>query len=161
MKPDNILNNLLDHPEGGRFREVFRSERTVRTREGSVRSALTHIYFSLRPGEVSRFHQVASDEIWNLYRGSGLFLYAWDGADTQPRRHTLSAGSNCYCHVIPAGTWQAAEPISDEVLVGCSVAPGFEFSDFTLMDSNSPAAVLLVSTAPAMARFIADPNPGA
>lgn len=154
MKPDNILNNLLEHPEGGRFREVFRSARTVRTRDGSVRSALTHIYFSLRPGEVSRFHRVASDEIWNLYKGSGLFLYSWDGANAQPRRHKLSAGCNCFCHVIPAGTWQAAEPISDEVLVGCSVAPGFEFSDFTLMDSNSAEAELLISIVPEMARFV-------
>ena len=154
MKPDDILNDLIEHPEGGRFREVFRSASTVHTRDGSVRSALTHIYFSLQPGEVSRFHRVASDEIWNLYHGSGLFLYTWDGANAQLRRHTLSAGGKCFCHVIPAGIWQAAEPISDAVLVGCSVAPGFEFSDFTLMDANSAEAELLVSTAPEMARFI-------
>lgn len=154
MKPDVILNNLIEHPEGGRFREVFRSGRTVRMQDGSVRSALTHIYFSLRPGEVSRFHRVGSDEIWNLYQGSGLLLYTWDGTGAPPRRHTLSAGSNCFCHVIPAGTWQAAEPISDTVLVGCSVAPGFEFSDFTLMGSNSTDADLLASIAPEMARFV-------
>jgi predicted cupin superfamily sugar epimerase len=154
MKPDQILNSLIEHPEGGRFREVFRSARSVRAQDGSVRSALTHIYFSLRPGEVSRFHRVVSDEIWNLYQGSGLFLYTWEGTNAQPRRHTLSAGGNCFCHVIPAGIWQAAEPISDTVLVGCSVAPGFEFSDFTLMDANSADADLLVSIAPEMARFV-------
>jgi uncharacterized protein len=150
MKPID----LIEHPEGGRYREVFRSTATVRIQDGSFRSALTHIYFSLQPGEVSHFHRVGSDEIWNLYRGSGLFLYTWDGTNAPARRHTLSAGSNCFCHVVPAGIWQAAEPISDTVLVGCSVAPGFEFSEFTLLDANSKDANLLVSIAPGMAGFI-------
>jgi uncharacterized protein len=150
MKPIN----LAAHPEGGRFREVFRSAKTVFTQDGAARSALTHIYFSLQPGEVSRFHRVASDEIWNLYQGSGLKLYSWDGTSTPPRCITLSAGSNCFCHVIPAGMWQAAEPVSDTVLVGCSVAPGFEFSDFTLIDLNSKEAKLLISAASEMARLI-------
>ncbi len=68
MKPID----LTEHPEGGRFREVFRSAKTVFTQDGAIKSALTHIYFSLKSGEVSRFHRVASDEIWNLYQGSGL-----------------------------------------------------------------------------------------
>lgn len=71
MKPDD----LIAHPEGGRFREVFRSGRIVSTQDGAKRSALTHICFSLEPGEVSRFHKVAADEIWNLYRGAGLRIY--------------------------------------------------------------------------------------
>jgi predicted cupin superfamily sugar epimerase len=151
MKPID----LLEHPEGGRFREVFRSSRTVSTRDGTTRSALTHIYFSLNPGEVSRFHRVSSDEIWNLYQGRGINLYTWDGTSTPPERITLSAGNNCFCHVIPAGTWQAAEPLSDTVLVGCSVAPGFEFSDFALMNQHSEDAKRLISVAPEMARFVA------
>jgi predicted cupin superfamily sugar epimerase len=150
MKPID----LIEHPEGGRFREVFRSAKTIVAQDGTVKSALTHIYFSLQPGEVSRFHRVASDEVWNLYQGSGLFLYTWDGTNVPPRRHALSAHSNCFCHVIPAGSWQAAEPLSDTVLVGCSVAPGFEFSDFILIDANSKDANLLVSIAPEMARFV-------
>ena len=149
MKPID----LIEHPEGGRFREVFRSTKTVTTPDGITRSALTHIYFSLKPGEVSRFHKVASDEIWNLYQGPGINLYTWDGKNTPPRCNTISAGNNCYCHAVPAGTWQAAEPISETVLVGCSVAPGFEFSDFTLMDPNSEDAERLISVAPEMARY--------
>lgn len=149
MKPID----LIEHPEGGRFREVFRSAKTVSTQEGTTKSALTHIYFSLNRGEVSRFHRVASDEIWNLYRGPGLNLFTWDGTNTPPKCITLSAGNNCFCYVIPAGTWQAAEPISDTVLVGCSVAPGFEFSDFELIDPNSEDAKLLISVAPDMARY--------
>ncbi len=154
MKPDD----LVEHPEGGRFREVFRSAGTVITQGGTTRSALTHIYFSLERGEVSRFHRVASDEIWNLYRGEGIVLYTWDGTDEPPRRVTLAAGENRFCHVIPAGVWQAAEPLAGTVLVGCSVAPGFEFADFTLIDPFSVEAERLVASDPGMARFIS-PRP--
>ena len=150
MKPVN----LIDHPEGGRFSEVFRSIRTVTTQKGDTRSALTHIYFSLKSGEISRFHKVASDEVWNLYQGSTLNLYTWDGSDKPPERVILSANSNNFCHVVPADTWQAAEPVSDTVLVGCSVAPGFEFSDFTIFDSDSSDAERLISLSPEMAKFI-------
>lgn len=146
--------DLIEHPEGGRFREVFRSAKTVSTQDGTTRTALTHIYFSLNPGEVSKFHRVASDEIWNLYQGEGVRLYCWDGSSTPPQCVTLSAQSNCFCYVIPAGHWQAAEPISDAVLVGCSVAPGFEFADFTLIAPNSEDAEHLMAIAPEMSRYI-------
>ncbi|MBT3487439.1 MAG: cupin domain-containing protein [Desulfobacula sp.] len=149
MKPIN----LTKHPEGGRFCEVFRSGKTISTSQGMIRPALTHIYFSLNPDERSRFHKVLSDEIWNLYQGAGLRLYTWDGSNTPPKCTTLSSGSNTFCHVIPAGIWQAAEPISDTVLLGCSVAPGFEFSDFTLIDPDSDEGKLLVSIAPELGRF--------
>jgi len=145
--------NLTEHPEGGRFREVFRSSKTISTSQGNSRSALTHIYFSLNPDERSRFHKVSSDEVWNLYQGTGLRLYTWDGSNTPPKCITLSSSSNTFCCVIPAGIWQAAEPISDVVLVGCSVAPGFEFSDFTLIDPESDDSKLLVSIAPELGRF--------
>ena len=144
---------LIRHPEGGRFREVFRSAQTVYTQKGE-RPALTHIYFSLRAGEVSRFHKVASDEIWNLYRGAGLNLYTWDRPERPPVCNILSVHNNCFCYVVPAGTWQAAEPIANEVLVGCSVAPGFEYSDFTLIEPDSEIAKSLISLSPEMARFV-------
>lgn len=146
--------DLTEHPEGGRFREVFRSGETVSTPGGDIRSAITHIYFSLNPGEKSRFHKVSSDEVWNLYQGEGLHLYTWDGSDRIPECITLSAGSNTFCHVIPAGIWQAAEPISGPVLAGCTVAPGFEFSDFTLIDPDSDEAKLLLSLAPETGRLV-------
>jgi len=150
MKPID----LKDHPEGGRFCEVFRSHKIVSTREDNTRSALTHIYFSLKPDEISRFHRVASDEVWNLYQGTGLNLYTWDGTDKPPECVTLSAGSSNFCHVVPANIWQAAEPVSDTILVGCSVAPGFEYSDFTLMDPDSDEANRLISIAPDMVKYI-------
>lgn len=136
MKPID----LTEHPEGGRFREVYRSPMTVTHPGGQLRAALTHIYFSLNPGEVSRFHKVTSDEVWNLYQGEGLRLHLWDGTQQPPVSVVLSADANRFCHVIPAGIWQAAEPLSGPVLVGCSVAPGFDFSDFTLLDDHPETA---------------------
>ena len=153
MKPMKPL-DLIEHPEGGRYREVFRSGNTVAGSGGAARSALTHIYFSLNPKEVSRFHKVTSDEIWNLYQGDGVHLFLWDGSDTPPWCVTLSARENCFCHVVPAGTWQAAAPVSGTVLVGCSVAPGFEFADFTLMPPDCREAQKLVSLAPELACYI-------
>jgi uncharacterized protein len=150
MKPIDFIN----HPEGGRFCEIFRSQATVTTLKGNTRSAITHIYFSLNPGEVSRFHRVASDEVWNLYQGAGLSLYIWDGSDNSPQQVVLSAGNNNFCHIVTAGLWQAAEPVSDTVLVGCSVAPGFEYQDFSLMGAESDEAKKLISIAPSMAKYL-------
>jgi uncharacterized protein len=129
---DMRAHDLLSHPEGGAFREIFRSPLLVNSADGRERSALTHIYFRLRAGEVSRFHRVASDEIWNRYQGS-LRLWLWDGNDSAPRAVILDEASAHFCEVVPAGCWQAAEPLSEEVLVGCSVAPGFDYADFELM----------------------------
>ena len=150
MKPTD----LIDHPEGGRFCEVFRSDRIVSAQEGVTRSALTHIYFSLAPGEVSRFHRLASDEVWNLYQGTGIILYTWDGTDNPPMVTTLSEEKEEFCHVVSANTWQAAEPVSGNVLAGCSVAPGFEYSDFTIIDSNTDEGKRLLSIDPDMIRFL-------
>lgn len=141
MKPDN----LTPHPEGGRFKEVFRSEASVVRPDGESRSALTHIYFQLRQGEVSRFHHVAADEVWNLYQGKGLVLLIWDGSNRPPIEHRLSAETMTFCHVVPAGHWQAAKPLGDEVLVGCSVGPGFDFADFELIDPSSDEASQLLT----------------
>ncbi|MFT5144357.1 MAG: putative cupin superfamily sugar epimerase [Thalassolituus oleivorans] len=144
---------LTEHPEGGRFQEVFRSSARVTTSSGRNRSAITHIYFSLNQGEVSRFHKVSSDEIWNLYKGSGIRIYTWDGTEKRPTCTELSAEANVFCHVVPAGVWQAAEPIGDSALVGCSVGPGFEFDDFQLMDPASDKANALQSLDPRMSKY--------
>ena len=144
---------LIDHPEGGRFREVFRSPARVSTSAGESRSALTHIYFSLRRGEVSRFHRVRSDEVWNLYQGQGLRLITWDGSHHAPLITELSLATQDFCAVVPAGHWQAAEPIGDDLLVGCTVGPGFEFADFELMDPDSKQAGWLRSVEAGMERW--------
>ncbi|PIQ62673.1 MAG: hypothetical protein COV99_05195 [Bacteroidetes bacterium CG12_big_fil_rev_8_21_14_0_65_60_17] len=150
MNPEHFI----EHPEGGRYQEVFRSSARVVNDTGKQRSALTHIYFALDGDERSRFHRVASDEVWNLYRGVGLYLYVWDGSASRPDRIELSVDTNQFCHVVPAGTWQAAEPKQGGVLVGCSVGPGFEFDDFTLMTPNSVEAVRLQNLDPTLGRLV-------
>ncbi len=126
---------LIEHPEGGRFKQVYRSDTKV-TEGSRKRRALTHIYFSLEKDEVSRFHKVESDEVWNLYEGKGLVLYLWDEQKEEMDRVELSPSKREYCHVVKAGSWQAAVPLASKVLVGCSVAPGFAYSDFELMDPD-------------------------
>lgn len=143
LKPDNMTN----HPEGGRFQEVFRSDIAVTTSSGTARCSMTHIYFELKQGEHSRFHKVTADEVWNLYQGA-IRLYLWNQTDSSVVTIELSEEHGSYCHVIPAGIWQAAEPLSDKALVGCSVAPGFEFEDFTMLDQSPEAAHRLKALAP-------------
>lgn len=149
MKPED----LKEHPEGGRFKEVFRSGEIVKTSGGKERSALTHIYFNLKDGEVSKFHKVTSDEVWNLYQGA-LRLYLWNGTEGEVECVQLSDKENCFCYVVPAGWWQAAEPVSESVLAGCSVGPGFEFEDFQLISKGSDEANLLSSFPEDYRRFI-------
>ncbi|MFH5803976.1 cupin domain-containing protein [Alienimonas sp. DA493] len=142
--------DLLPHPEGGRYREVFRSADTVR---GGERAACTHIYFHLAAGEVSRWHRVTSDEVWNLYRGA-LRLWLWEEGG-EPEAVELSADENRFCCVVPAGVWQAAEPLGEDALVGCTVAPGFDFADFAMLHENDPPAAPLTAAAPELARLLA------
>ena len=145
--------DLAPHPEGGRFREVYRSADRVTAAGGADRAAVTHIYFELRDGEVSRFHRVSSDEVWNLYRGDGVRLFQWDGAGGPVETVELSAAADTFCHVVPAGRWQAAEPTGGPVLVGCTVAPGFEFADFELLRPG-PVADGLAAARPDLGRLV-------
>jgi hypothetical protein len=150
MKPIN----LMEHPEGGRYIEVFRSKSEVFTSGEIKRTALTHIYFSLEPGEISHFHKVNSDEIWNLYEGEELLLYLWDQTATNMEVVKLSRSERDYCHVVPAGIWQAAKAKRETVLVGCTVAPGFEFDDFELMDPKGEEADFIINNHPDLKNLI-------
>ena len=150
MNPED----LIDHPEGGRFLEVHRSSRQVLREDGTRRTALSHIYYALEKGELSRFHRVASDEVWNLYRGGPLHLHCWAGGEAPPEMIILSPASGTFCHTIPAGTWQAAESPAGSVLVGCSVAPGFDFADFALLSPSSAEGRRLLAVAPDLRRLL-------
>jgi hypothetical protein len=147
--------DLIAHPEGGRYLEVYRSATQVQAAPAGQRAALTHIYFSLDPHEVSRFHRVLTgDEVWNLYQGAGVLLYQWDGVSQQVETIELSSRSLNFCHVVPAGYWQAAAPMGERVLVGCSVAPGFEYDDFELIEPDSAAARELLACDPSLVRLM-------
>jgi predicted cupin superfamily sugar epimerase len=122
------LLELKPHPEGGHFREVFRDPHTV-----DGRAASTAIHFLLARGERSHWHRVDAAEVWHFYAGAPLALSINDGARTTllTLGTNLAAGARPQA-VVPAGQWQAAETTGDWTLVGCTVAPGFQFEGFEL-----------------------------
>ena len=116
---------LVAHPEGGYYRETYRSEVRVRLPDGRIRCAATTILYLLASGTWSTWHRLASDEVWHHYAGGPLRLYRLgSGEERLDAAHPQA--------VVPAGVWQAAEPAAGPVLCGCTVAPGFEFEDFEL-----------------------------
>ena len=124
------LLDLKPHPEGGHFRETFRDARSV-----DGRAASTAVYFLLGRGERSHWHRVDAVEVWHYYAGSPLALEIAQH-DNAPIEHVtlgpdLAAGERPQA-VVPAGAWQAATSLGDWTLVGCTVAPGFEFASFEL-----------------------------
>jgi predicted cupin superfamily sugar epimerase len=135
---------LRPHPEGGHYGEVFRSPRRVRHENGGAeRSALTTIYFLLTAGQHSRWHRVGADEAWHWYEGDPLELLRLDDAGLRQLRLGPTAKDTRPVSVIAAGCWQAARTLGEYTLVGCSVAPGFEFEDFSLMADVPDAAARL------------------
>ncbi len=125
---------LRPHPEGGHYGEVFRSASAVQTADGRpARVALTTIDFLLNSGEFSAWHRVLSDEVWHLLEGTGLRLWLAPpdlGQFVQVDLGPVAAGRRPR-HVVPAGWWQAAEPLGDYAYVGATVGPGFDFADFS------------------------------
>jgi predicted cupin superfamily sugar epimerase len=122
------LLDLKPHPEGGHYRETFRDTRTV-----DGRAASTSIYFLLKRGERSHWHRVDAVEIWHYYAGAPLKLEVVDGASEEIIRLGNDLAADEVPQVtIPARAWQAAESLGDWTLVGCTVAPGFEFAGLEL-----------------------------
>jgi predicted cupin superfamily sugar epimerase len=120
---------LRPHPEGGHFRETFRDPRV----DGNGRSLSTAIYFLLARGERSHWHRIDAVEIWHYYAGHALTLQIADAEGQRSIRlgPDLAAGEAPQA-LVPAQAWQAAESAGDWTLVGCTVAPGFEFAKFEL-----------------------------
>ncbi len=83
-------------------------------------------------------------------------LHCWDDAATALQTIVLDPAQERFCAVIPAGWWQAAEPVDGPVLVGCSVAPGFEFADFTLLRRDQAPAARLLAQRPDLAPLLID-----
>ena len=129
MKASEVIAELqlAPHPEGGWYREIYRSTDRVQRGEQS-RSATTAIYYLLEQHQLSRWHVVDADELWHFYAGAPLELLAYDPVARQLERHVLSAAAPV--GVIPAGVWQAARSLGEYSFVGCTVSPGFEFSGF-------------------------------
>lgn len=123
------LLGLQPHPEGGHYRETFRDQASA----AGGRSASTAIYFLLRAGEISRWHRVDAAEVWHWYAGAPLALTVVDAAGRSEDRlgTNLVAGERPQV-VVPAHAWQQAQSLGAWTLVGCTVAPGFEFAGFEL-----------------------------
>lgn len=141
---------LKPHPEGGYYREVYRSSEHIRaehlpSRFKGGRTFSTAIYFLLKPGERSRLHRIKSDEVWHFYRGLPFTVHLFGSKGTYK---AVRLGGNPekgerYQYMVPAGTWfgvtvdngdeHSSNSISDDFsLAGCTVAPGFDFEDFEI-----------------------------
>lgn len=118
---------LRPHPEGGHYRETFRD-----ASDAGARATSTAILFLLKAGERSHWHRIDATEIWHFHAGAPLRLDIDDGRRTMVTlgRDVLSGQSPQ--GVVPRLAWQAAQSLGDWTLVGCTVAPGFEFSGFEL-----------------------------
>ncbi len=120
---------LRAHPEGGYFRETYRSSARV-----GARAVSTAIYYLLPCDQVGALHRIASDELWHFYTGASLTLHLIhvSGRLEQLRLGPRAAHGESFQAAVPAGTWFGAtvdDPVS-YALVGCTVAPGFEYVDF-------------------------------
>ena len=149
---------LQAHPEGGFYRQIFRSVVQVTPMdERGLRAALTTMYFLLPQGSFSRWHQVASDEVWHLYEGGPLELLELSASGQSVLRHglgSIGSGTDAPVCTIAAGIWQAARPLGQYALVGCTVGPGFDFSDFRLLADDHVRAAAVRAALPDLAMLI-------
>jgi predicted cupin superfamily sugar epimerase len=144
-KIQNLVENLqlLPHPEGGFYKEVYRSEKTIAKDAlpdnfSGDRSYCTSIYFLLTSENFSAFHRIKQDEIWHFYGGSSLSVHVIDAAGNYTEHKVgmdFSNGEQPQL-VVPAGCWFASSVAKPDsyAFVGCTVAPGFDFDDFELAD---------------------------
>jgi uncharacterized protein len=136
---------LLPHPEGGYYIETYRSKETIAKaalpgRFGGDRNFSTAIYFLIPAGQFSAFHRIEADELWHFYEGQTLYVYV---IHRQGNLEIIRLGNDIeqgevFQAMVPAGSYFASRPSENEgySLVGCTVAPGFDFEDFELSDKK-------------------------
>jgi uncharacterized protein len=125
---------LRPHPEGGYYRETFRDKRV----DGNGRAHSTAIYYLLARGDRSHWHRIDAVEIWHYYSGDALTLRI---ANEGCAAHTVTLGPDVGAGqrpqaIVPAGAWQSAESSGAWTLVGCTVAPAFEFARFEMAEKD-------------------------
>lgn len=137
--------NLMAHPEGGYYREVYRASESypqahLPARFSGNRNFSTSIYFLMEKNNFSAFHRIQSDETWHFYAGQALevLMIHPDG-----NLEVVILGANPVAghylqYTVPHGVWFASRVLHGEgyALVGCTVAPGFDFNDFEMADSK-------------------------
>ncbi len=139
---------LQPHPEGGYYKETYRSPEIIpdqilsRQFKGD-RAYSTAIYFLLEQGNFSAFHRIESDEVWHFYAGQTLLIHV---IHINGKFETIKLGSNIengesFQYAVPARSWFASEPSTDTYFsfVGCTVSPGFDFDDFELAKAEELA----------------------
>ncbi len=131
--------NLLPHPEGGYFKETYRSVESIPamglpSRFPVERTFSTAIYFLLLKDLFSAFHRIKSDECWHFYEGDSLHVHVLhlNGSYELIRLGKNRDEGEVYQAIVPAGAWFASETNGEYSFVGCTVAPGFDFEDFEL-----------------------------
>ena len=134
---------LQPHPEGGYYRETYRSSASFLTAEGELRNASTAIYFLLTEGILTQWHKVRSDEMWHHYSGAPVVLEVIQPVPV-PEFQTIVLGADWGEGEVPqynikAGFWQRAYSKGSYSLVGCTVTPGFDFEDFELKKAEELA----------------------
>lgn len=148
---------LSPHPEGGYYKETSRSVKMVESPQNrEMRSAVTDIYFLLISNQPSRFHRVIHDEIWNYYEGDPLEIIEIQ-PDTLRLSKTIlgnSGGIARYKHCVKGCNWQAEYSIGDYTLVGCTVAPGFDFSDFKFLKEEEGVCSAVLKSNPELVDLI-------
>ena len=142
--------NLLPHPEGGFYRQTYKSSMSIDGQFLSndfdgARAASTAIYFLLNETNFSAFHRIKSDELWHFYAGDALNIYV---IDVDGNIEIIRLGNNyingeSFQAVVKAGSWFASAPVNNKShsFVGCTVAPGFDFQDFELAERDKLIAL--------------------
>lgn len=131
---------LMPHPEGGFYKETYRSKLKLKVEALGERNLSTGIYFLLEKENFSAFHRIKSDEMWHFYAGGALVLHMIDEEGNYAKQligANIQQGEKLQ-FVVPAGVWFATEVDEgvDFTLVGCTVAFGFDFEDFELADAS-------------------------
>jgi predicted cupin superfamily sugar epimerase len=150
LSPKQLITQfeLIPHPEGGYYKETYRSAEIITqdalpARFPGDRSFSTAIYFLLEKGDYSAFHRIKSDECWHFYAGNTLNIYVLHINGELEIIHLgndLDKGER-FQYIVPAGCWFASAPAEDSnfSFVGCTVAPGFNFADFEMAKANELA----------------------
>ena len=137
MNGKEIVQNLelLEHPEGGFYKETYRSICSIETDQNTIRNISTAIYFLLENDNKSLFHRIQSDELWFFHQGEPLeIVFIKDGVLNTIILGNSFENGEVFQATIPANTWFASgvKNLKGYSLVSCTVAPGFDFADFEL-----------------------------
>ena len=149
--------SLEKHPEGGYYRQTYQSSIGLKSPVVmSERSAVTDIYYLLVKGQMSLFHKVLHDEIWHFYEGDPLRLILFDQHEGKSEETILGnyRGKVQYKRVVPGNIYQAAIPLGEYSLVGCTVAPGFDFADFMFLRDDEVSLKRLEKSFPEFAKYV-------